>query len=183
MAVEHDHAVLKTHWLDAPGMALSLTAGVRSIHTYRDPYDAVYSFVQIFDPRFETALEALRRALVARAFHRVYDNALMIPYHRIRRSPKRTIQEIADYLGLAPGPDYVSLMHREMSFEKVKESSAKIGDYPDQEVVRLRDMVYDPETNFHRNHIRDGRSGNGRRMLTLDQRRMVRDLLKQHGQE
>ena len=181
MGPEHDHAVLKTHRLDTEGMALSLTAGVRSIHTYRDPYDAVFSFLSLFDPDFETALQALRNALVTRAFHFAYGNALMVPYHRIRRAPTRTIRDIADYLGVALGPEQVSLIHAETGFQKVKDWSSTIGDDPSREVVRLREMAFDPETNFHRNHIRDGRSGNGRRMLTPQQKRMVSDLLNHHG--
>jgi len=180
MSPEHDHAVLKTHRLDTAGMALSLTGGVRSVHTYRDPYDAVFSFVKMFNPRFETALEALRLALITRAFHQAYDNALMIPYYRIRRAPKRTIREIGDYLGVTPDSGQVSRIHGEMAFEKVKKWSSTIGDDPGRAAVRLRDMAYDPETSFHKNHIRDGRSGNGRRMLTAAQRKMIRDLLKSH---
>jgi hypothetical protein len=162
-------------------MALSLTEGVRSIHTYRDPYDAVFSFQKMFNAEFETALEALRSGLITRAFHEEYDNALIIPYFRIRRSPKRTIREIGDYLGMAPGPEQVSLIRGEMAFEKVKECSSAIGDDPGRAVVRLGNTAYDPETNFHRDHIRDGRSGNGRRMLTSEQRRMIGNLLKRHG--
>ena len=177
---EYDHAVLKTHCLDIQGMALSLTGGVHSVHTYRDPYDAVFSFLKMFNPKFETALEALRRALVIRTFHRAYGNALMIPYHRIRRAPKRTIREIGDYLGFSLAAEQVSLIHNEMAFAKLKQWSSSIGDNPHGNVVRLRNTVYDSETSFHRNHIRDGRSGNGQRMLTPHQRRMVRDLLKRH---
>jgi hypothetical protein len=180
MNPEYDHAVLKTHRLDTAGMALCLTGGVRSIHTYRDPYDAVFSFLQMFHPDFDTALEALRRALVTRAFHLAYDNALMVPYHRLHRAPKQVIREIGAYLGVALKPEQVSLVHSEMAFDKVKEWSSTIGDDPEHEVVRLGDMAYDPETSFHRNHIRDGRSGNGR-MLTLEQRRMVRDFVKRYS--
>jgi hypothetical protein len=180
---DHQHAILKTHRLDAEGMALSLTGGVRSIHTYRDPYDAVFSFVQMFNATFETALEALRRALATRMFHRAYDNALMIPYHRVRRAPKRTIREIGDYLGVELGPVEVSLIHGETAFQKVKEWSSTIGDDPKRPVVRLDEMAFDPVTSFHRNHIRDGRSGNGRRKLTAEQRRMVRELVKRHACE
>lgn len=181
MGPEHDHAVLKTHSLDIDGMALSLTKAARSIHTYRDPYDAVFSFAEMFDLRFDAALAALRAGLVTRAFHRAYDNALMVPYHQIRRAPKRTIREIADYLGVTLGPAQVSLIHGEMAFEKLKKWSSTIGDDPGRRVERLRGIAYDPESNFFRNHIRDGRSGNGRRMLTLEQRRMVRDLLQCYG--
>jgi hypothetical protein len=183
MGPDHDHAVLKTHRLDTAGMALSLTGGVHSIHTHRDPYDAVFSFLQMFHPEFEIALEALRRALVTRAFHEAYDNALMIPYNQVRRAPKRTIRTIAEYLNFALSPAQVSLVHDEMAFDKVKAWSSTIGDDPALEVVRLREMAYDPETSFHRNHVRDGRSGNGRRMLTLEQRRLVDALLKRHGRK
>src|SRR5262249_35014686 len=102
-------------------------------------------------------------------------------YHRLRRTPKWTIREIGDYLGVPLDSKQISRIHNEMAFENLKEWSSTIGDDPSRTVARLRDMTYDVETSFHRNHIRDGRSGNGRRMLTPGQRWLVRELLQRHG--
>ena len=171
----YDHVVLKCHFLDERGRELCRAGVARTVYTHRDPFDAIYSAMAMFHHTFEDALDSIRRSLELLEFHRASGNAHILEYHAIVRTPKKAIAMVAAYLALNASEEAVGRIAAQTSTEAMKAIAAQVG--RERRGVRTPRSMYDPETHVHRNHIRDGRTGHGRKLLSPEQLRRADGVL------
>lgn len=171
----YDYVVLKCHFLDERGRELCRLGVARAVYTHRDPIDAIYSAMIMFQHTFEDALDSIRRSLELLEFHRSNGNAHIIDYHAIVRTPKKAIAMLATYLELDAGKDAVEQIAAETSMYAMKVIAGQVGHQ--RRGVRTVRSMYDPETHVHRDHIRDGRTGHGRKLLNDEQLRRADQVL------
>jgi Sulfotransferase domain len=171
----YDHVVLKCHFLDERGRELCRSGVARTVYTHRDPFDAIYSAMVMFQHSFEDALDSVRRSLELFEFHCANGNAHIVDYHAIVRTPKKAIAMLAAYLDLNASPEGVKRIAAETSIDAMKAIAGQVG--RERQGVCTPRSVYDPETQVHRDHIRDGRTGHGRKLLSPDQLRRADEVL------
>lgn len=165
------HLVLKCHNLDETGRKLCASGEALAVYTYRDPFDAVYSSMVMFQQSFEVALESIRSALRLLEFHRRTGKGLIIDYDWICQSPIEAIRAVAAFLGLNASDELVRRLATGTSLEAVAAMAAQVSE--GRGAVRTPRSIYDPETLVHRDHIRNGSSGRGRALLSEEQQRRV----------
>jgi hypothetical protein len=112
-------------------------------------------------------------------FHRHSGNAIIIGYKEITTAPLTAVGRIAAYLGVEEHSEIIREVAEENSFERTREKVEKVNASTNQ-LIRLGHTGYDPETLLHQHHIRDGRSGYGREMLTVEQIARVDALMREH---
>jgi hypothetical protein len=146
------------------------------VFTTRDLADAVASGMSAIGVSFEEALAVITPSLTLHAFHRGTRNAAILHYDEIVAQPRLEIRRIGEYLAdgrLTAG--MVEEIAARTSFERmhrrVEEISSSLG----------HAIHYDPDTQLHRNHMGDGRSGKGRILLTAAQLNRIEDLVREHG--
>jgi hypothetical protein len=173
------HVVLKCHTLNAVGRTLARTGEAKVIYTWRDVADAVVSSLEMFGGDFEDALTSIGSSLELYRFHRHSGNAIIIGYKEITTAPLTAVGRIAAYLGVEEHSEIIREVAEENSFERTREKVEKVNASTNQ-LIRLGHTGYDPETLLHQHHIRDGRSGYGREMLTVEQIARVDALMREH---
>jgi hypothetical protein len=176
------HAVLKCHLLDAHGRSLSQTGAAKVIYTKRDLADAVVSFMAMFGARFEQALTVIYASLQLYRLHVATGHALIVDYDQIISSPIETIGRIAGFLAIDATPTMVDEIDKETSFQQMRKKVEQIDAMTDDSgLIRHGRTVYDPTTLINKHHIRDGRSGYGRHLLSQEQMQRIDALKKQFG--
>jgi Sulfotransferase domain len=175
------YRVLKCHTLDPVGRAMVETGEAKVVFTCRNVADAVVSFMRMFDFDFEHTYSALASSLELYQFHRRRGQALILGYQEITSRPVESVAKIAAHLGIAAPAEVVQRVADETSLEqaraKVKQLETELeGD----RLVRVDRFVYDPETLLNLNHVRDGRSGYGRKSLTEEEAARIDVLIKQY---
>ncbi len=156
----YDHLVAKCHAIDRSGASLLRLRAAKAIYTYRNPYDAVASAMNMFGLSFEESLDLIRESL------RLYENelapasTLSIAYEEILDRPLAVIGQIAEWLDLHPSSVQAAEIERETSIQTMREASAHVGENG-SETVRVGGLVWDARTLLHPNHIRNGSSGYG----------------------
>jgi Sulfotransferase domain len=171
----YDHVVLKCHTLDQRGRELCRSGVARAIYTHRDPFDAIHSAMVMFRHTFDDALESIRRSLELYEFHRSTGEAHIVSYDAIVRKPQKAIADVAAYLDLDAAPEVIGRVAVETSVEAMKEIARQVGG--ERRGIRTPRSIYDPETQVHRDHIRDGRTGHARHYLSPDQLRRAEEVL------
>jgi hypothetical protein len=171
----YDYVVLKCHFLDERGGQLCRSGVARTVYTHRDPFDAIYSAMVMFRHSFGDALDSIRRSLELLEFHRANGNAHIVEYHGIVRAPKKAIAMLAAYLELNASKEAVERIAAQTSSQAMKAIAVQVG--RERRGVRTPRSMYDPETHVHCDHIRDGRTGHGRKLLTPEQLRRADEVL------
>ena len=174
----YDHVVLKCHTLDGRGRELCRSGVARAIYTHRDPLDAIHSAMVMFRHSFEDALESIRRSLELYEFHRSTGDAHIVSYDAIVCTPAKAIAGVAAYLGFDLPVRTLEVVSSQTSFDAMKEIARQVG--RERPGVRTPRSIYDPETQVHRDHIRDGRTGHARDYLTADQVQRAEAALAPH---
>ena len=175
------YRVLKCHMLDATARGLIAEGRVKVIYTCRDLADAAASFMRMFQYDFEHTLLALQGALDLYKLHRENGKALIVGYRGVTEQPLEAIGRIAGYLGIAAPPEVLSEIGKRTSLES---SRARVEDLKSgvdaDKLVRFDRFAHDRETLLNLDHIRDGRSGYGRALLTEEQRSRIDALAEQY---
>jgi hypothetical protein len=173
------HAVLKCHSLDAFGYSLVRIGAAKVVYTWRDIADVTVSYMRMFGNDFDHALDVIDTSLELRRFHLERSNAVILAYNDIMTRPEKAIEAIASYLGLEGRPDLIALVNEETSLERVREKVAQLSsEETRRRLIRHENTMYDPETLLNVNHIRDGNSGYGRRLLSQEQISRIDELMR-----
>jgi len=159
------HLVVKSHSLDGSARDLCVSGALKTIYTWRHPYDVVASGLRMFHFSSDHALHILREALRVWAFHRATKSAHIVAYESIVTKPRVAIAEIGAYLGLKTSNVDLLRIADEMSFENVKRLSQHVEELDPKRIIRDNGQVCDRETHLHQNHVQDGRTGYGVRVL------------------
>uniref|UniRef100_Q01ZH8 Sulfotransferase domain-containing protein n=1 Tax=Solibacter usitatus (strain Ellin6076) TaxID=234267 RepID=Q01ZH8_SOLUE len=175
------HLVIKSHTLDPSVQDLCCSGAVKAIYTWRNPYDVVASSMRMFQLSADNAVGMLRGALRVWAFHRRTKSAHIVAYETIVTRPRVAIAQIGDYLGLKTSPGDLLRITSELSFENVKRLSQHVDELDPKRIIRKGRYIFDRETNLHQNHIRDGRTGYGARLLEASCLDAIDEVLTEEG--
>jgi vancomycin permeability regulator SanA len=105
----------------------------------------------------------------------------MVGYDELMNQPQEAIRRIAAHLGLEPDADIVEEIAQEQSLDRVRERVARLDAVQDADLIQHENTAYDPATILHRNHIRDGSSGYGARVLSAEQLTRLEALRQEYG--
>ncbi len=153
----------------------SLVAGhsVQAIVTVRDPRDAVVSFMQRFPNTLARSFEVALEEIAASA-------SALVDLMRLRPLPvfryedgyigtRQTFDRIARLLGVTPRPDERASVLAGLAPDAVKATISKL-----ETSGRIQgESVWDGETQWHANHVGDGRVGKFREVLSPAQQREI----------
>lgn len=173
--------VIKTHALDPLSRGLCATGAIKTIYTWRQPYDAVASCVQMFGLSVPDSIAALRNALRVWSFHRVTNSACIVAYEEIVAEPFAAIERIAAYLGLAIESAQLRGIAEEVSFERVRRYSNSLGELEPSRLAGINGNVFDRATLLHQNHIRNGANGYGCGLLGPARLNKIDAMLREEG--
>ena len=93
--------VIKSHRLDPFVQESCVRGAIKTIYTWRQPYDVVASCVQMFGSSVPHWTGVLRKELRVWSFHLATNSACIVSYEEIIKEPCAAIERIAGYLGLA----------------------------------------------------------------------------------
>jgi len=147
----YDHILFKQHHGDEFSRLLIKQQCARTICSFRDPLEALASWMQVFGHPFDESLQHFKRSIEFIAFQR--DHALMISYDEIENKPTKVIKKIARHLNLPVGFGEPKSIALNLKKEKVKTRY----DGLQKEEADIQDMgftFYDKNTFFHRRHVR-----------------------------
>jgi len=173
--------VIKSHVLDPAAYDLCRSGAVRSIYTWRQPYDAVVSCLQIFGHSVEHWIEVLRASLRVWSFHLATNDACIVSYESIMTKPLAEIARVAAYLCLTISDGDLRQSAEEVSFERVKQLGREVGQLDESRLVRAGNLVYDRFTQLHANHIRNGAMGFGTKILSESELSAIDVMLREEG--
>jgi hypothetical protein len=173
--------VIKSHKLDPTSYDLCRSGAVKTIYTWRQPYDAVVSCLQIFGFSVEYWIKELRDSLRVWSFHQATDNACIVSYESIMTRPIEEIARVGAYLGLTVSAEQLRQVAEEVSFERVRKLGRQVGKLPESRLIKSGGLVYDRDTLLHANHIRNGAMGFGSKVLTEDELSAIDAMLREEG--
>jgi Sulfotransferase domain len=163
--------VLKAHLPD-PGLARLLSASQAPvILTWRDPRDAVVSYVERVESDVPSAIRIMTHCCCVLAeFATSHPHLLLVYEDQFCENPL-SIDRIADYLGIPISPNRADEIYQALRFESVSRAirnwSGELG--PDSGFNTHVDL----ETHWHKDHLGDGKVGKWTEKLTKDWGRTV----------
>jgi hypothetical protein len=172
----------------------------RFISTFRDPRDAIVSFMRFMRYDFESALSAATIWTQLCDHYRTFppDVSLGLDYERIIADPFGAAGRISDFLNLDLRADDIAHAIADFEREKVRrqvgafreqvERTHVAGDVVAEALILNADgtmRFWDPHTGFQSDHISDYRDGDWRFLLSEDQKRRLDEAIGewvgQHG--
>jgi hypothetical protein len=175
------HVVLKCHSLDPTGLMLVQVGAAKVVFTWRDPVDAVASFMTMFKTDFEQSLRAISDSIDLYHFHRRH-GGLTLSYEEVVEQPTVCIDRIARYFYIQMDGSLACEIAQANSLGKMKEKVQEIGslDYGPRLVRRDRGL-YDPETLLNVDHIHHGGYGYGKSVLSDVQLNRIAEVVDRKG--
>jgi hypothetical protein len=175
------HLVIKAHAFHNTGYVLCRTGAARSIFMWKDPYDAIASLIHAFGHSFETSVESIRKSIGVWGFCTASPTSTIVSYNSIIETPSFAIRRIAADLGLDVSAQQIDRVADATSFERIKRVSQAVEQLDSGRIIRDGVYTYDRETLLHQDHIRDGGSGYGKRMLSPQQMCSIDAMMEESG--
>lgn len=179
-AAEHPHAVLRGHNLETGLLRLLHMADIKTILTFREPRDAVASFLQRFGKhgaKFVPVCNDTQRNLATLLSASQHLEHLTFYYEDGFTERLETVRTLADFIGLPLADRQVYAIFDKYRAETVKSFIANIDHLPqDRLFVDDTQNAMDRQTSFHRTHISDMRIGKWRDVLDGEQQRVATEL-------
>ncbi len=175
----HD-ALLRGHTLESGMLRLLNLTGVKAVLSFREPRDAVASFVQRFGDygaQFLPTCNDIARNLASLLSASQILNHISFFYEDRFTEDLDSVRRLADFLGLS-----VAAVTQAEIFDKYRAGTVKafIANIDklseDRLFIDQARNAMDRETSFHRTHISDMRVGKWRDVLTKDQQEAVSEL-------
>jgi len=151
-----DYLVIKCHNVDEAGHGAIGRGECRTVYTYRDPCEAVASFIVFADVSFDDALASIKASLEFMTFQRRYGDALFLSYTELNETPQHAIRKIADHLGLAGDEAAITAANRRSSRQEAAAVAEKVETLAPAEVYRDEKYLYHRRSLIHRNHLTGG---------------------------
>jgi Sulfotransferase domain len=169
-----DHLIFKQHLGDDFSRLLMKQGCVRSICSYRDPMEAMASWMQVFGTPFDQTLRLFEQAIDFVAFQR--EHALMVRCEDIERKPADVIRDIARHLDVPVTTEAITALAASLDKETVKTRYDNLKK-EDANVHDTGFSFYDRETFFHRRHVRGGDAIASEAFFSDDERAIIRETL------
>ncbi|MGC2661250.1 MAG: sulfotransferase domain-containing protein [Bryobacteraceae bacterium] len=174
-----DWRIVKCHKLDDHARDIFRAGNARAIYSYRDVFDAIASFLVMFRFSFDDCLQVMEESLDVYDFHRETGYFLALDYESIVNSPRQTVDKIARFLNLQVASSAIAAIDEQHSLTTIKELSGKLAtSLGEDRLVKNSVSTYDPETQWHVRHVRNGGIGYGRRYLLPHQIEQVEDWIR-----
>ncbi len=165
--------VFKAHEAD-PVFADMLAHGqARALYAFRDLRDVAYSLIHKANNTFEAVIESdglLDRALANFRFWTSQSHTLVQRYEDLVADPVAGVRAIAAHLAIPLPAGAAEHIAEEFSLEKNRERMRRVAEHYRSLGVDLHDpanaLCRDEQTQWHWNHIRDGRVGGWRSVAT-----------------
>jgi hypothetical protein len=177
------------------------SASNRFISTFRDPRDAVVSFMRFTRYGFEQALAESTIWTMLCDHYRAFppDLSLCLDYGKIVTEPMDVASGISMFLGLDLAPNNIARIVEEFERENVRRRIETMrSDFEQRRAAGDLDIagaqipnadgtvrIWDPQTGFQSDHVSDYRAGDWRILLTDQQKerldQTIGDWLARHG--
>lgn len=174
LGANYRHLLLKTHTLDDVSRRMLQLGACRAIYTYRDPFDAIASYMRMFNQPFEAALPAIRHSFDLYKLHE-QSGSCIVSYASVVHSPLEAVRRVKGYLGLNASEGLLVRIADETGLAAMKNIADKLETAPPESFDGVDSLLYDRSTLLHKNHIRDGSSGYGRGMLSTGQQGIIEE--------
>ena len=175
------HVALKCHSLDPTGLVLVQVGAAKVVFTWRDPVDAIASFMTMFNTDFEHSFPVICASIDLYHFHRRH-GGLTLGYNEVVNQPINCVARIAEYLTIPASDVVISDIAEANSLPKMRQKIEEISSLDfGPRLVRRDVSLYDPETLLNVDHIRNGGSGYGKHLLNQSQMSRIVEVLDQKG--
>lgn len=169
-------STLKLHDAE-PELGGYLSAGrAVALYSHRDLRDVACSLAHKFGEPIDAILAPgglLADCLRNDAFWRSQEHVLVQQYDDLRARPSQGIAELAAHLQLRPGLLERWRLSRRYSLAANKKHTQSVAQSLERQGLNLSErqhqLAHDPRSLFHWNHLRDGRTGGWRQLLTRSQ--------------
>ncbi len=151
-SLEYDHIIVKQHHGSEFSRLLIKHQSTRTICSYRDPQEAMASWMQVFEASFEASLENFRRSIDFMTFQRPF-NSLFVDYDSIEAEPETVIKSIANHLDQALDAAEAAAISTRLDKGTVKARYDALS-RDDRNIEDMGFTFYDQDTFFHRRHVR-----------------------------
>jgi hypothetical protein len=177
--------ILKAHYPNERALAGIMSGKYKNIFTYRDPRDC-YCSRRSFRPG-EDRMEAIEKVKHSMPYAEVFltdRNSMCVKYEDITIHDEFTVAKMATYI-LSPADLYLDQKITDWIAEQVRPNAIKeyIATFDQLDsIVADQDHKVDVNTQFHDNHITDGRDGRWRTDLLPEDRDMVYNELNEFAE-
>ncbi|HEX4229830.1 MAG TPA: hypothetical protein VHZ07_14245 [Bryobacteraceae bacterium] len=173
-----DWIVVKCHKLDENACGIFRDGNARAIYSYRDIYDAIASLLVMFRFPFERCLLVMNESLDTYDFHCETGNFLCVDYKSVVGESGATVRAMAKFMGLDLPESAIAVIDQAHSFQAIKQLSGNLKQAGEGRLVRSPISCYDPESQWHVRHVRNGGTGYGRRYLLPQQIELIETLVR-----
>ena len=183
--IESPNALLRGHIVDSALLRMLALAGVRTVLSFREPRDAVASFVQRFGDygaTFISSCNDIARNLASLLTASQTMAHLSFFYEdRFTENPD-SVRRLAAFFGLPVAENTQRAIFDKYRAATVKTFLRNIDALPEDRLyVDGARNAMDRETSFHRTHISDMRIGKWRDVLTGEQQAAVEELFADYA--
>jgi hypothetical protein len=160
------NAVFRGHNVDSYLLRALALGDVRAILSFRDPRDAVASFIQRFGTQFLPVCNDVMRNLASLVSAGSSMPSLSFFFEDRFTDDISTVRQCADFIGVPLTDAQASGIFEKYRSANVRRFIASLGRLPaDRIYVDETANVMDRETSFHATHISDGQIGKWRTVL------------------
>lgn len=186
-AARHRNGVLRGHNVQSALIRILNLNDVKTIMSFRDPRDAVTSFLQRFGnygAEFLPVCNDIARNLASLVTASQQLDHLSFFYEDKFTESPQTVRKVAEFIGLPASDELVETIFDKYRAAKVKDLMAKLDELPESQrfVDPNNNNVADRATSFHRTHISDMRVGKWQEVLTAEQQEVVGELFGDYAQ-
>ncbi|MDI9409392.1 MAG: sulfotransferase domain-containing protein [Candidatus Pacebacteria bacterium] len=121
-----EHIIIKCHRPDQLGRQLIEHRACLTLHSYRNPLEALASSVESFTAEFDRHLAAVSAGLESLQFELEAGGVHFIWFEEVITHPLNRIAAIAEYLGLEAGPDIITEVAKALSREAVSKTAKSL---------------------------------------------------------
>jgi hypothetical protein len=170
-----EHVIVKAHVADEDTVQGIRTGRIKSIVTYRNPVDAIASWINTFGFTFEIALQDMKSWIDL--FLKIRDHSLLLDYETIDRHRASAALTIAQYLQPTfhwSGAEAMADKHSRA------EALALSANLEKSKAVDIGFSYYDPETYLHRRHVSGLVSKSAEELIGAHRVAEIRKALAEH---
>jgi hypothetical protein len=168
-----DWQVIKAHDAHDVFAGLLVRGEARALYVYRDLRDVAYSLIHKANSTFEAVIASgplLHQAMASFDFWTRQPHTLVQRYEDLVSNPVAAVHAIAVHLDLSLPPGAAEDLAHEYSLERNRQRAYRVAEHYRSRGMNLFDPVNalcrDEQSQWHWNHIREGRIGSWRSVAT-----------------
>jgi len=175
---EEGFLVIKSHFFKMGAIAMIADKKAKNVCTLRDPLDCIASRKEFVDEPYFNSINNIKACLANVEKFRKIGNTLFIQYRDIQRNPKQEIKRIIDYLKYDVPESLIDEIEEKTSMDAVKKIMSEIPFKSQYDIINNEGHRTDKLTQYHENHIQDGKNKKWETVLTPKEQKVARKKLK-----